>query len=106
MCEDAFQPYQNDHNSVKDTGEKGKKPCKIDQKIAKKILFHNSLAPKILKAFLKMFPTKMKPTRCPAKEKNEERKEKVKLKTAVSLLNPNFAFCTCRNFARWYFASG
>ena len=25
--------------------------------------------PKILKAFLKTFPTKMKPTKCPAKEK-------------------------------------
>ena len=101
-----FKPYQNEHNSVKDTGEKGKKPWKIDQKIAKKILFHYSPAPKILKAFLKTFPTKLRPTRCPAKEKNEERKEKVKLKTAVSLFNPNFAFCTCRNFARWYFASG
>ena len=66
---------------------------------------------KILKAFLKPFPTKMKPTKCPAKEKNmrqkkrkggEERKQKVKVKTAVSLLNPktrNFAFCTCPNFA-------
>ena len=47
----------------------------------------------------------MKPTRCPAKEKimtqekqkkrGEERKEKVELKTVVSLLNPNFAFCAC-----------
>ena len=101
-----FKQYQNEHNSVTDTGEKGKKPCKIDQKIAKKILFHYSPAPKILKAFLKTFPTKMKPTRCPAKEKNEERKEKVKVKTAVSLLNLNFAFYTYRNFARWYFASG
>ena len=53
--------------------------------------------PKILKAFLKTLPTKMKPTKCPAREKKwgkkskkrgEERKQKVKFKTAVSLLNP------------------
>ena len=65
---------------------------------------------KILKAFLKTFPTKMKPTKCPAREKNmrqkskkggEEGKQKVKVKTVVSLLNTktrNFAFCTCPNF--------
>ena len=50
----------------------------------------------------------MKPTKCPAREKNEarkvkkrgeERKLKVKVKTAVSLLNPKFAFCACPNFA-------
>ena len=107
MCEDTFQTipewaqFSQGHRR-----KRQKKPWKIDQKIAKKILFHYSPAPKILKAFLKTFPTKLRPTRCPAKEKNEERKEKVKLKTAVSLFNPNFAFCTCRNFARWYFASG
>ena len=54
--------------------------------------------PKILKAFLKSLPTKTKPTKCPAREKKkwgkksekrgEERKQKVKVKTAVSLLNP------------------
>ena len=64
--------------------------------------------PKILKAFLKTLPTKMKPaTKCPAREKKrgkksekrgEERKQKVKVKTAVSLLNPT-AFCACPNFA-------
>ena len=44
---------------------------------------------KILNAFLKRFPTKMKPTECPAREKKtEERKRKFKVKTAVSLLNP------------------
>ena len=74
--------------------------------------------PKILKTFLKTIPTKMKPTKCPAREKKmrqekrkkkEERKRKVKVKTAVSLLNPktrNFAFCACPNFPSWYFASG
>ena len=54
--------------------------------------------PKILKPLLKTFPTKMKPIKCPAKEnkmrqekwkKREERKWKVKVKTPVSLLNPN-----------------
>ena len=53
----------------------------------------------------------MKPIKCPASEKKtrqekrkkgEERKRKVKVKTAVSLLNPK----TCPNFASKYFASG
>ena len=47
--------YQNEHNSVKETAEKD----------------HENLVPLlqyILKAFLKTFPTKMKPTKCPAKE--------------------------------------
>ena len=44
----------------------------------------------------------MKPTKCPAKEKKwgkesekirEERKRKVKVKTAVSLLNPKTDWC-------------
>ena len=60
----------------------------------------------------------MKPTKCPAKEKNwgneserkgEERKQKDKVKTAVSLLTPktrNFDFCTCPNFASWYLECG
>ena len=75
---DLSKGYQNEHNSVKDTGELP--PTNL----------------KILKAFPKTFPTKMKPTKCPAKEKNEaiktkkkrkERKRKVKVKTAKSLLN-------------------
>ena len=62
--------------------EKGKKPCNIDPKIPMKIWFHCpptflSSNPKILKAFLKTLPTKMKPTKCPAREKkNEARKAK------------------------------
>ena len=68
----------------------------------------NSSNPKILKAFLKTFPSKMKPTKCPTKEKKmrqkrrEERKQKVKVETAVSFLNlktRKFAFCACPNFA-------
>ena len=33
-------PYKDGHISVKDTREKGKKPCNIDLKISLKILFH------------------------------------------------------------------
>ena len=55
--------------------------------------------PKILKAFLKTIPTKMKPTKIMSSKRKkkwgkksakrgEERKWKVKVKTAVSLLNP------------------
>ena len=36
----SFKPYQNEHNSVKDTGETSKKPRDIDLKISMKILFH------------------------------------------------------------------
>ena len=36
----SFKPYQSEHNSVKDTRERGKKPCNIDLKISMKILFH------------------------------------------------------------------
>ena len=54
-----------------------------------KIWFHYPPNTKILKDFLKTFPTKMKP-KCPAKEekggnkrekRGEERKQKVKVKT-------------------------
>ena len=79
-----------------------KQPCNIELKISMKMLFHYTHLPfllsnpKILKDFLKTFPTKMKP-KCPAKEKKggnkrekrgEERKWKVKVKTAESLLYP------------------
>ena len=38
----SFKPYQNEHNSVKDTGERSKKPRDNDLKISMKILFHCS----------------------------------------------------------------
>ena len=38
----SFKPYQKEHNSVKDTGERSKKPRDIDLKISMKILFHCS----------------------------------------------------------------
>ena len=34
----SFKPYQNEHNSVKDTRERGKKLCNIDLNIFMKIL--------------------------------------------------------------------
>ena len=34
--------------------------------------------PKILKAFLKPFPTKMKPTKCPAREKKRRQEKQIK----------------------------
>ena len=80
----SFKPYQNEHNSVMDTGERGKKTCNIDWKISMKILFHYpptiSSNPKILhvKAFLKTFPTKMKPTKCPAREKKMRQQKQKK----------------------------
>ena len=36
----SFKPYQNEHNSFKDTGERSKKQRDIDLKISMKILFH------------------------------------------------------------------
>ena len=75
----SFKPYQNEHNSVQDSGEKGKKSCNIDLKTFMKIftIGHQpflSSNPEILKAFPKTFPTKMKSIKCPAKEKKKGRK--------------------------------
>ena len=59
---------------------------------------------KIIKAFVKTFPTKMKPKQCPAKfkkwstkdkKRREERKWQVKVKTAVSRLNPKTSLKFC-----------
>ena len=35
-----FKLYQNEHDSVKETREQGRKPCNIDPKISVKTLFH------------------------------------------------------------------
>ena len=61
--------------------EKGKKPCNIDQKNFMKILFHFPptfpfIISKILKVFLKTFPTKIKPTKCPVLKRKKMRQEK------------------------------
>ena len=97
----SFKPHQNEHNSVKDTREKRqKKHVNLTWKFPWKSCFTTHLMffssnPKILKAFLKPFPTKLKPTKRPEREKNEARKAKkegrrtkpkVKGKTTVSLL--------------------
>ena len=54
-------------------------------------------------------PSKQKKNDARKAKRGEERKRKVEVKTAVSLLNPkqsrNFAFRACPNFARKYFAS-
>ena len=102
----SFKPHQNEHNSAKDIGEKCKRPCNIEPKISMNILFHYPPNTKILKDFLKTFPTKMKP-KCPAKEekggnkrekRGEERKQKVKVKTVESLSHPKtiLEFCFLR----------
>ena len=100
-----------------ETREKGKKPCNIDPKIPMKILFHCpptflSSNPKILKAFLKPFPTKIKSTKWPAKEKKRQgigtikrggEKVKSKSQDCYVTFKPktiwNCAFWACLNFA-------
>ena len=85
----SFKPYQNEQNSVKDMGEKGKKPCNIYLKNSLKILFHY-----LQKAVLKFFPPNAQ-----QKKKNEEgklakkegKRESEKLKSRLLchwLLNP------------------
>ena len=115
-----IKEIQNEHNSVKDTIEKGKKTSNINLTISMKLLLHYpptctctcvlffSSNPKILKASL-TFPTKIKPTKLNAlqekkkwgmrsKKNNNKRREekaKVKAKTAVSLLNPKTTSKLC-----------
>ena len=105
-----IKEIQNEHNSIKDTKEKGKKTSNIDLTISMKLLLHYpptytcrhvlllSSNPKILKASL-TFPTKITPTKLNAQQekkneawdakkitiRGEKRKRKVKAKTAVSL---------------------
>ena len=85
----SFRPYQNEHNSAKDTGpgEKSKKPCDVYRKIAKKscsttYLPFISFNPKILKPFLKTFPTKMKPTNTNASKRRLKKKKKKEARKA------------------------
>ena len=63
--------------------KKAKETSNVDPKISMKILFHYPPTfpfiynPKIVKVFPKTFPTKMKPTKCPVREKkNVARKAK------------------------------
>ena len=78
-----FKLYQNEHDSVKETREQGRKPCNIDPKISVKTLIcfttllpFLSSNPKIVKAFPKTLPTQMKPSKCPAREKKRQEKRK------------------------------
>ena len=73
----TFKPYQNEHDSVKESALKAKKHVTLTRKsfFTAHLLFVSS-SPKILKAFTRNFPTKMKPTKYPGKEN---------VKTAVSL---------------------
>ena len=84
----SFRPYQNENNSVKDTGsgKKAKNHLTFTQKLPKKIFSTTHLPflssnPKILKPFLKTFPTKMKPTNVNAQQKEKKKKKKKKEKT-------------------------
>ena len=70
----SFKPYKNEHNSVKDTGEKGKKPCDIDLKIATKLLFYYPLSPNT--KILKTFPSKIKKNEVRKTKKEGRREEK------------------------------
>jgi len=111
----SFKPYPNEHDSLKQTRERRKKPCNFEQKIPMKILSHYSvyfLQKKkftVLERFAKPFPTKRKPSKCPTKEKRgkkskrsrEERKRKVKDEGAAKL-----SFCACPNFKSCNLASG
>ena len=79
----SFGPYQNEHNSVKDTREKGKKHVTLTQKLPWKSCSTTHLPflspnPKILKVFLKTFPTKIKPTKCSTKEKKMRQEKRKK----------------------------
>lgn len=70
----SFKPFQNEHNSVMGVGEIGKKHVTSTYKFPLKSCSTTHLPsfspnPKILEAFRKTFPTKMRPTKCPAREK-------------------------------------
>lgn len=61
----SFHPYQNKHDSVEETGEKGKNLVILTRKVPWKSRFTTHLPflsydPKMLKAFPKAFPSKIK----------------------------------------------
>lgn len=43
----SFKPYQNEHDSIKEATETGKKRCNVDLKIPVKIWFHHHVLPSI-----------------------------------------------------------
>ena len=88
----SFKPYQNEHNSVKNTQEKAKNHVTLTWTFPRKScstthLPFLSYSPKILKAFLKPFPPKWSLLNAQqekkmwgkkSKKRGEERKKKVK----------------------------
>ena len=102
--------------------QSSQRPCKVDPKMPMKILSHYPPVPPSIKScdtksFPETFLSKIKASKCPAKEKKrlkkskrkQEVKEKLKVETAVSLLNPkpqNFAICASSDLGSWNFASG
>ena len=111
QSEEIFQSYHTRMSTIQSrTWEKKAKnhvtltwkfPCKSCSITHLPFLLYN---PKVVKAFLKTFPTKMKPTKCPAKEKQKKRGgEKTKSKSQdyyvtfnlTWKLTRNCAFCTC-----------
>ena len=82
-----FKPCQNDHDSVKEAGEKFEGHEKLIQKFQRKssaithLLFLPS-NPTILKAFRKTIPTQMKPYKCPEK-KDKKIKDISKIQVVV-----------------------
>ena len=95
----SFKPYQNEHDSVKEAREKGKKPCNVEKKgpwqtCPTTHLFFHLIPPQLFSlkwSLLKAWKKKIKEAR-KVKQKGR-RKGKKKVKTAVSLLNPNVKFC-------------
>ena len=94
-------------NHVTLTGKSPWKSCSITH------LPFLSTNPKILKAFLKTLPTKIKPTKCPARKKTKIRQEKPKKKRGEKAESKSQDCCVtfkpknaCPNFSSWYFASG
>ena len=78
--------------------KKAKNTCNSDLKISMKILFHYPPLLSSNSKILKLFPPKLrllnaqqkKKMRQKSEKRGEARKRKLKVKTAVSLLNTNF----------------
>ena len=56
--------------------------------------------PKILNAFVKIFPTKMKPTKCPATEKKKGKKSEKRGEKRKRKVKSQDCCVTCRPFLR------
>ena len=67
--------YHNEHDSVKEAGEKGKKLCNVDPRKSCSTTHVPFLSsnPRIQKTCPEMFPTKVRLTKCSAQEKQKKR---------------------------------